>query len=913
MINYLHTFLLFLSFASILSAQTITVQGDVTNLRLSDCSDCSSSADPRIKARISTQLKPWSGEYRNERDNVGCNGSLSANAGTYTATAVTTTETWWVDIRGFESDGFICGGDDGVCDSYSSPTGQSGSIIATWAPSCGGAYSTFTANRTCTAGGTQTYTCDTRLRWVWEAPSLTNANAGGTLSYNGNTSACPGYDPPVLTGTSLLSDRFNSRQWELSFNGSAFNDVAGATGRDFDPASITTPGTYVYRRRLGYCTSFTGAVTSVYSNSITIVINSNSSAASSISGTNTICSGNNTTLSVSGGSLGSAANWQWFSGSCGGTLVGTGTSISLNPGSSTTYFVRASGTCNTTSCVSRSITVNSLSQAPVGISEISGTNSICEGLSTTLNVTGGSLGTAANWEWFSGGCAGTAIGTGNSINISPTANTTYYVRASGTCNTTICANQAITLNTLSSAPVINAVNGKQCPNTDITLNASGGTVGTGSNIRWYSSPNGTGFLGTGNSIIVAPNSNNTYYARREGICNNTNDASVAVQVRNVIYTAAGTTSSNTYCTDNNGWKHFYTLGDEDIIFSLQGDLSGANISPTVSIENNATFHQNNLGPSTAPNCAIGQNPGEERFEMQRNWNVNFQGTLLPPYTVRYYFPASEKVDIETASANWISNYPACSYTYKYNTNPSGFFWFKNSFGNYTSPDFDGLQLSAVSGNTNGINYSEMSGINSFSGGSGAVILVPVSNLPVELTYFRGENQGKSNLLYWETASEQNNAYFILERSSDAQQFTALGQIEGNGNSNQNQFYSFTDINPTTGINYYRLKQVDSDGSFSYSQVIALEVKASDSQVNIYPNPSSDIISIEFVNDTNSEIHIKIYDVLGHLVRNVNLGSTKGHQVYNLSLSNLPEGAYLIQLSDDSEKIITKQTLIKTAK
>jgi hypothetical protein len=352
MINYLHTFLLFFSFASILSAQTITVQGDVTNLRLSDCSDCASSADPRIKARISTQLKPWSGEYRNERDNVGCNGSLSANAGTYTATAVTTTETWWVDIRGFESDGFICGGDDGVCDSYSSPTGQSGSIIATWAPSCGGAYSTFTANRTCTAGGTQTYTCDTRLRWVWEAPSLTNANAGGTLSYTGNTSACPGYDPPVLTGTSLLSDRFNSRQWELSFNGSAFNDVAGATGRDFDPASITTPGTYVYRRRLGYCTSFTGAVTSVYSNSITIVINSNSSAASSISGTNTICSGNNTTLSVSGGSLGSAANWQWFSGSCGGTLVGTGTSITLNPGSSTTYFVRASGTCNTTSCVS---------------------------------------------------------------------------------------------------------------------------------------------------------------------------------------------------------------------------------------------------------------------------------------------------------------------------------------------------------------------------------------------------------------------------------------------------------------------------------------------------------------------------------------------------------------------------------
>lgn len=912
MIKLFYTSLFSLLLVSLSTAQTITVQGDVTNLRLSDCSDCTSSADPRIKARISTQLKPWSGEYRNERDNVGCDGGLSTNAGTYTATAVTTTETWWVDIRGFESDGLICGGNDGVCDSYSSPTGQSGSIIATWAPSCAGAYNSYTANRTCNSGGTQTYTCVSRLRWVWEAPSLTDANAGGTISYSGSTSACPGFDPPVISGTSLLSDRFNSRQWELSYNSGAFSDIAGATGQNFDPGVISTPGTYTYRRRLSYCTSFTGATTAVYSNSLTIVVNSNSSAAASISGTSTICSGNSTTLSVSGGSLGTGANWQWFSSSCGTVSEGSGISITVNPGSNTTYFVRAEGTCNTTSCVSIPITVNTLSQAPTAIDETSGTNSVCEGQSTTLSINGGSLGTGANWEWFSGGCAGTSLGSGNSIVISPTANTTYFVRASGTCNTTTCVNQAIALNTFSTDPVISGVSGKHCPNTNITLNASGGVDGTGAVIKWYSSPNGSGLLGSGNSFVVAPNTTTTYYARREGICNNSNDATQTIRVRNFIYAAAGTTQSNTYCEDNNGWKHFYTLGDEDIIFSLQGDLSGANISPTISIENNTTYHQNNLGPSTAPNCALGQNPGEERFEMKRNWNVNFQGTLIPPYSVRYYFPATEKTDVETAATNWMATYPSCAYTYKYNTSATGFFWFKNNVGNYTAPDFDGLHLSASSGSSNGINYSEMSGISSFSGGTGALILVPVSNLPVELSYFRGENLGKINVLSWETSSEQNNAYFVVERSSDAQQFSAIGQVEGNGNSSQIQNYSLTDASPFIGTNYYRLKQIDTDGNFTYSQVIALEVKATENQVNIFPNPTNDKITITFVNERSAKIQIKIYDVLGHLVRNINQSCNKGHQLFSLSLNDLPEGAYIIQLSDESENIISKQTLIKAA-
>jgi|GEM_PF-1056483 len=83
-----------------------------------------------------------------------------------------------------------------------------------------------------------------------------------------------------------------------------------------------------------------------------------STAASSITGTTPICSGSSSTLSVNGGSLGTDATWKWYSASCGGTLVGTGASIQVSPTATTTYYVRAEGTCNTTACVSFTVTVN---------------------------------------------------------------------------------------------------------------------------------------------------------------------------------------------------------------------------------------------------------------------------------------------------------------------------------------------------------------------------------------------------------------------------------------------------------------------------------------------------------------------------------------------------------------------------
>src|SRR5690554_3553071 len=285
------------------------------------------------------------------------------------------------------------------------------------------------------------------------------------------------------------------------------------------PVTAAMAGTYNSYVVVAGCTS---AVAST-----NVTINIPSVAPTSITGTSTICSGASTTLTLSGGTSGTGATAQWFSGSCGGTPAGTGNSITVSPTSTTTYFVRYSGTCNTTSCASQTVTVNSNSTAPTSIT---GTTTICSGASTTLTVSGGTLGTGATAQWFSGSCGGTSVGTGNSITVSPTSNTTYFVRYSGTCNTTTCISQAVTVNSNSTAPTSITGTNAICSGASTTLTLSGGTAGTGATAQWYVGSCGGTLVTTGNSISVAPLSTTTYYVRYVGTCNTTLCASQTVTV-----------------------------------------------------------------------------------------------------------------------------------------------------------------------------------------------------------------------------------------------------------------------------------------------------------------------------------------------------------------------------------------------
>jgi gliding motility-associated-like protein len=284
--------------------------------------------------------------------------------------------------------------------------------------------------------------------------------------------------------------------------------------------------------------------------SITVNVNTLSIApVSIIAGTNSICPGATTTLSVIGGNLGTSANWQWYNGACGGLLVGTGTTIAVNPTTTTTYFVRAEGLCNTTTCVNHTITVETLSASPIGATVTA--NNICPNSPTTLNVTGGVLGTGATWEWYQGSCGGIYVGSGNSLTVNPTASTTYFVRAQGNCNTTGCSSVSVNVipNSIAPASVI-AGQTSVCPGGNTTLTVNGGTLAPGDVWTWYENACGAGVsIGLGNMIGVTVTANTTYFVRAEGPCGFSNCASATVNVNTVSTPPTSVTATNaTICT-----------------------------------------------------------------------------------------------------------------------------------------------------------------------------------------------------------------------------------------------------------------------------------------------------------------------------------------------------------------------------
>ncbi|MFT5913209.1 MAG: hypothetical protein ACI9XO_004756 [Paraglaciecola sp.] len=172
-------------------------------------------------------------------------------------------------------------------------------------------------------------------------------------------------------------------------------------------------------------------------------------------------------------------------------------------------------------------------------------------------------------------------------------------------------------------------------------------------------------------------------------------------------------------------------------------------------------------------------------------------------------------------------------------------------------------------------------------------------LPVELSYFKGENTTAGNLLTWQTASEENNEGFDIQRSADGENWETIYFAAGNGTTLETQNYTFTDDAPLSGVNYYRLKQVDFDGQFEYSNIVNIQtIESSNHQnINIYPNPVTDELTIE-----NGQGTAIIYNAVGQSVQEVNIDASK----IQLTVSELPQGIYTIHIRKTNGESITKQ-------
>lgn len=181
------------------------------------------------------------------------------------------------------------------------------------------------------------------------------------------------------------------------------------------------------------------------------------------------------------------------------------------------------------------------------------------------------------------------------------------------------------------------------------------------------------------------------------------------------------------------------------------------------------------------------------------------------------------------------------------------------------------------------------------------IFKDVEILPVELVTFEANLSGNTTLLNWETASELNNYKFEIERSHNHIDFKTVGTVKGHGTSNIPVSYQHTDRLEDSGTYYYRLKQIDYNGTFAYSDIVAVYFQQ-DVQLMVYPNPAQDFLIVQS-GETKSGYMIQVYNTVGHLLLEQRLDLRSGQ--HRVDIGNLPKGTYFVSIYGQ-ERMMTQQ-------
>jgi hypothetical protein len=806
-------------------------------------------------------------------------------------------------------------------------SGQIGSIIWDWGSNNG------TWNNNWVAGSNSGICC---------FPIKTSNSDGNAdrIRYRVSSGACP----VVTSNTILIKNRYNPAPTSLTSSASVFcnNSIpATITLTAVFPENINMNG--VVRFYSGSC-SFIGVgsivssatsstasltitaptITTTYyakfdpgifptcTNSAcvqtTVIVNTLSVAPNSISGNTTICSGSSTALTVSGGSVGSGANAKWYTGSCGGTLVGTGNSISVSPSTTTTYFVRYEGTCNTTTCAAVTVIVNALAIAPISIS---GNTTICVDGATLLTLVGGSPGTSffSNVSWYTESCGGTSCGSGNSILVSPAVNTTYYVRYETSCNFTSCAEILVNVVESSIAPSSITMNSNICPGSELTLTQVGGTLTTGAEYEWFSGSCDGVFLGNGNSITLNPTNSSNYFVRvaANGECPATTCAFGTVSLPFLTSSISGNGESATCYVSGTNFIHFY---------HSTGRLIGS-INPNGNNLGNVTMVSYVDGsPQLVLDCAS-SNLTFATSVMQRHWVISPTIQPISNVTVKLPYNNSELSNlmvVANGNSNPTDNLASSGdlklskYSGPMNVNALASdncaFPVSTGSGN-TSLHFQSGSGNVSTGNSflnniNNANYLQfdVSGFSEFWL-NGKEVATP---LPIELKYFTA-NCSNNTTINWTTSSETNTQKFIVEKSRDLEIWEYVGEQMAAGNSSIELDYELNDFNSWNGISYYRMRQVDLNGLEKTFGPINVDCEGlMKDEMIAFPNPTKTQFTVQIsVNETVAG-KLQILDLTGKLIISNETTLKNGVNQFKFYDEQFKKGTYFIHFENQKVKI-----------
>jgi hypothetical protein len=169
-------------------------------------------------------------------------------------------------------------------------------------------------------------------------------------------------------------------------------------------------------------------------------------------------------------------------------------------------------------------------------------------------------------------------------------------------------------------------------------------------------------------------------------------------------------------------------------------------------------------------------------------------------------------------------------------------------------------------------------------------------LPVELTAFTATATDKGTALAWATASEENNRAFEVQRSANGRDFETIATVAGAGTTYEAQNYNYLDAQPLNGVNYYRLKQVDFDGSFELHRVVAVLFATKGNAVAVLPTEVTTQFDLVFGEALTTDAQVQIYNFGGQLLHSETVAA--GNQRQTIDAAALAAGIYVVRVQNN---------------
>lgn len=350
----------------------------------------------------------------------------------------------------------------------------------------------------------------------------------------------------------------------------------------------------------------------------------------------------------------------------------------------------------------------------------------------------------------------------------------------------------------------------------------------------------------------------------------------------VTLPTATTTAPNFSACSTNNWRYAKQPAGSAKYLAINGMTTAQLANLTVGITPTGTFYNNN---------------GRQTRLMPRVTTITdaSNGTYAG-VKVRVYYSEAEKAatTVNNAQTNAWFKYEGNANTIISDINANGVF--TGGAAIQVTPDATGVE--------DGVSYADFNNVTHFSS---FVFLSSTEQvgvvLPVTLTSFTAHAENNKVLLQWETATEQNNSGFAIERSADSKRWSNIGFVKSqteDGNSVSALSYKHYDLQPLQGLNYYRLKQTDFDGRYVYSNTRQVMV-SNNAAITVRPNPTKDLVTVSGL-DGKETIHI--LDASGRKVKEVKATGAAA----TIELSGMPQGLYHIQIVSPQGTIVSRKVI-----